>query len=93
MSDTPPFASTREALGMLRTVMGYLFAADRAAMAAEAQAECQPTGADRAWARRALGLLPSHPDVACSDLNPGLSAHRAISRTIRRRPRTTTARC
>ena len=40
VSDTPAFASTREAFGMLRTVMGYLFAADHAAMAAEAQAEC-----------------------------------------------------
>jgi len=40
MSDTPAFASTREALGMLRAVMGYLAAADATAMAAEAQAEC-----------------------------------------------------
>ena len=40
VSDTPAFASTHEAFGMLRTVMGYLFAADHAAMAAEAQAEC-----------------------------------------------------
>jgi hypothetical protein len=40
MSDTPAFVSTREALGMLRAVMGYLSAMDATAMAAEAQAEC-----------------------------------------------------
>ena len=40
MSETPAFASTREALGALRAVMGYLAAADATAMAAEAQAEC-----------------------------------------------------
>ena len=40
MSDIPAFTSTREALGMLRAVMGYLAAADATAMAAEAQAEC-----------------------------------------------------
>jgi Domain of unknown function (DUF222) len=40
VSDTPAFASTREALGMLRTVMGYLSTADAAQMAAGAQAEC-----------------------------------------------------
>ena len=40
MSDTPVFASTREALGMLGAVMGYLAAADVTAMAADAQAEC-----------------------------------------------------
>ncbi|MGH3205587.1 MAG: DUF222 domain-containing protein [Streptosporangiaceae bacterium] len=40
MSDTPAFASTREAAGMLRAAMGYLFAADHAALAGEAQAEC-----------------------------------------------------
>ena len=39
MSDVPAFASIREALGMLRAVMGYL-SADAAEMAAEAQAEC-----------------------------------------------------
>ena len=39
MDDTPAFASTREALGMFRAVMGY-FRADAAGMAAEAQAEC-----------------------------------------------------
>ena len=39
MGDTPPFASTREALGMLRTVLGYL-GAGAAEMAAQAQAEC-----------------------------------------------------
>jgi hypothetical protein len=38
VSDAPAFASTREALGMLRAVMGYLAAADATAMAAEAQA-------------------------------------------------------
>ena len=40
MKHTPAFASIREALGMLRTVMGYLGAADATVMAAEAQAEC-----------------------------------------------------
>ena len=40
MTETPAFASIREALGMLRTVMGYLGAADATVMAAEAQAEC-----------------------------------------------------
>ena len=39
MGDTPPFASTREALGMLRTVLGYL-GAGAAEMAGQAQAEC-----------------------------------------------------
>ena len=38
MSDTPAFASTREALGMFCAVMSYL-AADASEMAAEAQAE------------------------------------------------------
>ena len=40
MSDVPAFASTREALGMLRAVHGLPGAADATAMAAEAQAEC-----------------------------------------------------
>jgi hypothetical protein len=40
VNETPAFASTREALRMLRTVMGYLSATDATAMAAEAQAEC-----------------------------------------------------
>jgi len=40
MNETPAFASTREALGALRAVMGYLCAADATAMAAEAHAEC-----------------------------------------------------
>ena len=39
VSDTPSFASTREALGMLHAVMGYL-SADAGKMATEAQAEC-----------------------------------------------------
>src|SRR5260370_29497160 len=39
VSDAPSFASTREALGMLHAVMGYL-SADAGEMAAEAQAEC-----------------------------------------------------
>jgi hypothetical protein len=39
VSDTPSFASTREALGMLHAVMGYL-SADAGEMAVEAQAEC-----------------------------------------------------
>jgi hypothetical protein len=39
VGDTPPFASTREALGMLRTVLSYL-GAGAAEMAAQAQAEC-----------------------------------------------------
>ena len=44
VSDTPSFASTREALGMLHAVMGYL-SADAGEMAA----------AERRW-RRKLGL-------------------------------------
>ena len=40
MSDAPVFASTREALGMLRVAMGYLAAADPTTLAADAQAEC-----------------------------------------------------
>jgi hypothetical protein len=40
MSETPAFGSTREALGVLRAAMGYLFAADATGMAAGAQAEC-----------------------------------------------------
>jgi hypothetical protein len=39
VSDTPSFASAREALGMLHAVMGYL-SAEAGEMAAEAQAEC-----------------------------------------------------
>ena len=39
VSDTPSFASTREALSMLHAVMGYL-SADAGEMATEAQAEC-----------------------------------------------------
>jgi hypothetical protein len=39
VGDTPPFASTREALGMLRTVLGYL-GAGASEMVAQAQAEC-----------------------------------------------------
>jgi hypothetical protein len=39
VSDTPPFASTREALGMLDAVLGYL-SADAGEMPAAAQAEC-----------------------------------------------------
>ena len=40
MSDTPAFAGTREALGVLRAVVGYLAGADATSMAAGAQAEC-----------------------------------------------------
>jgi Domain of unknown function (DUF222) len=40
VDETPAFASTREAVRMLRTVVGYLSAANAAGMAAEAQAEC-----------------------------------------------------
>jgi hypothetical protein len=40
MSDAAPPASAREALGMLRSAMGYLAAADATAMAAETQARC-----------------------------------------------------
>jgi Domain of unknown function (DUF222) len=39
VSDTPSFASTREALGMLDAVLGYL-SAETGELAAEAQAEC-----------------------------------------------------
>jgi hypothetical protein len=40
MSDTVSPASAKEALGMLRSAMGYLSAADATAMAAETQAQC-----------------------------------------------------
>ncbi len=40
MSTVPPPASTTQALGMLRSAMGYLAAADATAMAAETQAQC-----------------------------------------------------
>ena len=40
VSAVPPPASTTEALGMLRSAMGYLSAADATAMAAETQAGC-----------------------------------------------------
>ena len=36
----PPPASAAQALGMLRSAMGYLAAADATAMAAETQARC-----------------------------------------------------
>ena len=40
MSTAPSPASTTEALGMLRSAMGYLAAADATSMAAETQARC-----------------------------------------------------
>ena len=40
MSTVPPPASIAQALGMLRSAMGYLSAADATAMAAETQAQC-----------------------------------------------------
>src|SRR6266849_92686 len=40
VSDVPPFASAKEALGMLESAMSYLSAADATAMAAEVQAQC-----------------------------------------------------
>ena len=40
MSGTPSPASAAEALGMLRSAMGYLAAADATALAAETQAQC-----------------------------------------------------
>ena len=40
VSTVPPPASTAQALGMLRSAMGYLSAADATAMAAETQVEC-----------------------------------------------------
>ena len=40
MSTVPPPASVAQALGMLRSAMGYLSAADATAMAAETQAQC-----------------------------------------------------
>jgi len=43
VSDVPPFASAKEALGMLESAMGYLSAADATAMAAEVQAQCLMT--------------------------------------------------
>ena len=40
MSTVPPPASVAQALGMLRSAMGYLSAADATALAAETQAQC-----------------------------------------------------
>ena len=40
MSGAPSPASATEALGMLRSAMGYLSAADATQMAAETQAQC-----------------------------------------------------
>jgi hypothetical protein len=40
VSTVPPPASVAQALGMLRSAMGYLSAADATAMAAETQAQC-----------------------------------------------------
>ena len=40
VSTVPPPASTAQALGMLKSAMGYLSAADATAMAAETQAQC-----------------------------------------------------
>jgi len=40
MSQPVPPGSAKEALGMLRSAMGYLSAADATAMAAETQAQC-----------------------------------------------------
>jgi hypothetical protein len=40
VSHAPTFASAKEALGMLKSAMGYLSAADATAMAAETQAQC-----------------------------------------------------
>ena len=40
MSTVPPPTSVAQALGMLRSAMGYLSAADATAMAAETQAQC-----------------------------------------------------
>ena len=40
MSQAVPPGSAAEALGMLRSAMGYLAAADATAMAAETQAQC-----------------------------------------------------
>ena len=43
MSTVPPPASVAQALGMLRSAMGYLSAADATALAAETQAQCLQT--------------------------------------------------
>ena len=61
MSTVPPPVSTAQALGMLRSAMGYLAAADATAMAAETQALCLqaleqrtrsgPRRARRSWRR------------------------------------------
>ena len=43
VSTVPPPVSTAQALGMLKSAMGYLSAADATAMAAETQAQCLQT--------------------------------------------------
>jgi hypothetical protein len=43
VSTVPPPVSTAQALGMLKSAMGYLAAADATAMAAETQAQCLQT--------------------------------------------------
>ena len=63
MSGVASPASAKEALGMLRSAMGYLAAADAAAMAAETQAQClqaleQVTAMGTAARASILGALP-----------------------------------
>jgi len=43
VSTVPPPESTAQALGMLKSAMGYLSTADATAMAAETQAQCLQT--------------------------------------------------
>ncbi len=75
MSDTPGFASTREALGVLRAVLGYL-AADAGEMVAEAQAEClqaleQLDGVKTATRARVLGAFTARQGYAAdADYSP-----------------------
>ena len=75
MSDTPGFASTREALGVLRAVLGYL-SADAGEMVAEAQAEClqaleQLDGIKTATRARVLGAFTAAQGYAAdADYSP-----------------------
>jgi hypothetical protein len=75
VSDTPGFASTREALGVLRAVLGYL-SADAGEMVAEAQVEClqaleQLDGVKTATRARVLGAFTAGQGYAAdADYSP-----------------------
>ncbi len=71
MSTVPTPASVAQALGMLRSAMGYLSAADATAMAAETQAQCL----------QALEQINSMGTAARASLLPRLPPARATPPT------------